>query len=32
MVIAFWNGVSTGAKDSLDKAKALNKKVVVIPY
>ena len=32
MVIAFWNGVSTGTKDSIEKAKALNKKVVVIPY
>lgn len=32
MVLAFWNGVSTGTKDSIDKARALNKKVVVIPY
>ena len=32
MVIAFWNGISTGTKDSIDKAKTLGKKVVVIPY
>ena len=32
MVIAFWNGVSTGTKDSIDKANALGKKVVVISY
>ena len=32
MMIAFWNGVSTGTKDSIDKANSLGKKVVVIPY
>ena len=32
MMIAFWNGTSTGTKDSIDKATALGKKVVVIPY
>lgn len=30
--LADWNGTSTGTKDSIDKAKALGKKVVVIPY
>ena len=29
MVIAFWNGVSTGTKDSIEKAKSMNKKVVM---
>ena len=32
MMIAFWNGISTGTKDSIDKANSLGKKVVVIPY
>lgn len=30
VLVAFWNGVSTGTKDSLDKARALGKKVRVI--
>jgi len=29
-VVAFWDGQSKGTKDSIDKAKALNKKVVVV--
>ena len=32
MVLAFWDGKSTGTKDSIDKATAKGKKVVVIPY
>ncbi len=29
-VVAFWDGASRGTKDSIDKAKALNKKVMVV--
>lgn len=32
IVIAFWDGKSPGTKDSINKAKKLNKKVIVINF
>lgn len=32
IVVAFWDGESKGTKDSIEKAKKLNKKVVIISY
>ena len=29
-VIAFWNGISKGTKDSIEKAEKLNKKILII--
>lgn len=31
-VIAFWDGVSSGSKDSINKAKNLNKEVIIINF
>ena len=30
LVIAFWDGKSTGTKDSINKAKLLNKEIIII--
>jgi len=30
MIIAFWDGISNGTKDSIEKAKKLNKQVIII--
>lgn len=30
IIIAFWDGISKGTKDSIDKAKKLNKKIKII--
>ena len=32
VVLAFWDGFSTGTKDSLDHAKKLRKKIIVINF
>jgi len=32
LVIAFWDGVSSGTKDSIDKAKKFNKKLLIIDF
>lgn len=32
VVIAFWNGISRGTKDSLDHAKKLKKKVIIVNF
>lgn len=30
LIVAFWDGISKGTKDSIDKAKKLNKKIIVV--
>lgn len=32
LVIAFWDGLSRGTKDSIDKARKLNKRVEIIKF
>ncbi len=32
IVFAFWDGKSSGTKDSIEKAKSLNKKVIITHY
>src|SRR5690606_22296767 len=32
VVFAFWDGKSSGTKDSIEKAKSLNKKVIITHY